>query len=196
MTGAGHRLRGYKCGVWAPGFEQFEDQELPTEVRDLCMRVPRKRHDVSLLGSAANVQYCMHVGLGQPGELPTQTTERVEKAMATLQSIERFASDQSDHVSFAKAWMLMGKGVAHALGYDFGFVPAAGDGSTAATLGRRAQKNAPSASQKRRLWVGMGACKTLHGGLGVRVAQKGFAAQVTYWSAVDLHKAVMTNIRA
>ena len=26
------------------------------------------------------------------------------------------------------------------------------------------------------------------GGLGVRVAQVGFAAQATYWSAVDLHK--------
>ena len=49
----------------------------------------------------------------------SQTTERVEKALATLQSIERFACDQHDHVSFAKAWMLMGKGVAHALDYDF-----------------------------------------------------------------------------
>ena len=28
----------------------------------------------------------------------------------------------------------------------------------------------------------------------MRVAQMGFAAQATYWSAVDLHKAVMTNI--
>ena len=28
----------------------------------------------------------------------------------TLQSIERFACDQQDHVSFAKAWMLMSKG--------------------------------------------------------------------------------------
>ena len=62
---AGHRLRGHKCGVWAPGFEQVEDQELPTEVRDLCTRVPRKRHGVSLLRSAANMQYGMHVGLGQ-----------------------------------------------------------------------------------------------------------------------------------
>ena len=25
LADAGHRLRGYKCGVWAPGFEQFED---------------------------------------------------------------------------------------------------------------------------------------------------------------------------
>ena len=43
LADAGHRLRGYKCGVWAPGFEQFEDTELPTEVRNLCLKVPRKR---------------------------------------------------------------------------------------------------------------------------------------------------------
>ena len=79
---------------------------------------------INLLGSATNMQYCMHVG--QPAEPPTQTTERVEKAMATLQSIERFACDQHDHVSFAKAWMLMCKDVPHALDCDSG-----GDGSTA-----------------------------------------------------------------
>ena len=39
LAEASHRLRGYTCGVWAPGFEQCEDQELPTEVRDLCMKV-------------------------------------------------------------------------------------------------------------------------------------------------------------
>ena len=116
LADAGHRLRGYKCGVWAAGFEQFEDQELP-------MRVPRKRHGVSLHGSAANAEHCMHVGLGQPAEPLTQTTERVEEALATLQSIEIFACDQHDHISFAKAWMLMGKGVAHALDYDFRLIP-------------------------------------------------------------------------
>ena len=35
---------------------------------------------------------------------------------------------------------------------------------------------------------------TCFGGLGIRVAQMGFAAQATYLSAVDLHKAVMTTI--
>ena len=39
-------------------------------------------------GSAANMQYGMHVGLGQLAEPPTRTTERVEKALATLLSIE------------------------------------------------------------------------------------------------------------
>ena len=35
---------------------------------------------------------------------------------------------------------------------------------------------------------------TCFGGLGIRVAQMGYAAQATYWSAVDLHEAVMSNI--
>ena len=34
----------------------------------------------------------------------------------------------------------------------------------------------------------------MDGGFGLRVAQMGFAAQATYWSAVDLHKAVMPRI--
>ena len=96
--------------VWAPEFEQFDDAELPTEVRKLCLKIPRKRLGVSLLESAANAQHCMHVGLGQLAEAPTQTIERIEKALTTLQSIERFACDQHDHISFAKAWMLMSKG--------------------------------------------------------------------------------------
>ena len=100
LADAGHRLRGYKCGVWAPGFEQLEDAELPMEFHNLRLKVPRN---------------CMHVGLGQLAEAPTQTIERVEKALTTLQNIERFACDQHDHVSFAKAWLLMSKGVGHAL---------------------------------------------------------------------------------
>ena len=35
---------------------------------------------------------------------------------------------------------------------------------------------------------------TWFGRLGIRVAQMDFAVQATYWSAVDLHKAVMSNI--
>ena len=80
------------------------------------MRVPRKRHGVSLLGSAANAQHCMHVGLGQPAEAPTQAVERVEKALATLQNAERFACDQCDRVSFG---MLMSQRVVHALDYGW-----------------------------------------------------------------------------
>ena len=94
LADAGHRLRGYECRGWAPGFEQFEDAELPMEVQNLSLRFPRKRHGVSLLGSAANTQHCMHIGLGQPVDSPTQTSKRVEKALATLQNIERFAWDQ------------------------------------------------------------------------------------------------------
>ena len=35
LADAGHRLCGYKCAVWVPGFEQFEDAELSMEVRNL-----------------------------------------------------------------------------------------------------------------------------------------------------------------
>ena len=44
----------------------------------------------------------------------------------------------------------------------------------------------------------MGACNTptCFGGLGIRVAQMGFAPQATYWSAADLRKAVMTHMRS
>ena len=63
--------------------EQFEDAELPMEVRNLCLRVPRKRLGINLL-AAANEKHCTHVGLGQPAEAPTQTIERVEKALSAL----------------------------------------------------------------------------------------------------------------
>ena len=69
------------------------------EVRDLCLEVPRKRLDVSLLGSAANTQHCMHVGLGQAAEAPTQTIERVEKALATLQYTLAFNTHSTLHHS-------------------------------------------------------------------------------------------------
>ena len=82
LADASHRLRGLKCGERAPGVEQFEDAELLMEVGNLCLKIPRKRHGVSLHGSAANAQYCMHVGLRQPAEAPSLTIERVEKALA------------------------------------------------------------------------------------------------------------------
>ena len=48
---------------------------------------PTKATGVNLLGSAANTQYGMHVGLVQLAEPPTQTTERVEKALRDLVAI-------------------------------------------------------------------------------------------------------------
>ena len=191
LAEAGHRLRGYNCGVWAPGFEQFEDLELPTEVRDLCMRVPRKQYGGSLHHSAANMRCCMHAGLGQPAEPPTQTIERVDKALATLQNIERFACDQHDHVSFAKAWMLTSKGVAHALDYDFRLIPPAVmaplqrrlEGGLAQTLSvLLGSAVSELAWERAKLPTCFGALGGCPGGL------RGAG------SAVDLHKAVMTSI--
>ena len=80
----------------------------------------------------------MHVGLGQPAEAPTQTIERVEKALATLQSIERFACDQHDHVSFAMAWMLWAR-ESRMPWIMIQASPIGGDGPAATTLGRMAE---------------------------------------------------------
>ena len=190
LANAGHRLRSYKCGVRAPGYEQYEDAELPLSVRNLCLKIPRKRQGVSLLGSEANAQHCMQVGLGQITEAPTQTKERLEKALATLQNIESSAYDQHDFVSFAKAWMLMSKGVAHALDYDFRLVVP----GVMAPLQRRLEAGL---RQTMAVLLGIEICEmaweraklpTCFGGLGLRVAQLSFTAQATYWSAVDLHK--------
>ena len=79
----------------------FEDAEIADRGPKSVFGDPTQATWVSLFGSAANAQHCMHVGLGQPAEVPTQTSERIEKALMTLQSIERFACDQHDHVSFA-----------------------------------------------------------------------------------------------
>ena len=196
LADAGHRLRSYKCGVWAPGFGQFEDAELPLSVRNLCLRIPHKRHGVSLLGSEANAQHCMQIGLGQAAEAPTQTKERVEKALVTLQNIERFKCDQHDYVSFAKAWMLKSKGVAHALDCDFRLVSA----GVMAPLERRLEGRLRQTmsvllgSEVSEMAWERAKLPTCYGGLGIRVAQMGFAAQATYWSTADLHKAVMPSI--
>ena len=138
-----------------------------------------------------HTQHCMHVGLGQPAEAPTQTMERVEGALATLQSIERFACDQHDQVSFAKAWMLMSWGVAHALDYDFRLVPP----PVMVPLQRRLEGGLRQtlsvllgSAVSELAWGGRN-FTTCFGGLGIRVAQVGYAALATYWSAVDLHKA-------
>ena len=106
----------------------------------------------------------------------------------TLQNIERFACDQHDYVSFAKAWMLMSKGVAHALDYDFRLVAPA----VMAPLQRRLE-----AGLRQTMAVLLGSevsemawerakLPTCYGGLGLRVSQMGFTAQATYWSAVLL----------
>ena len=89
----------------------------------------------------------------------------------------------------------MGKGVAHALDYDFRLVPLAVmaplqrllEGGLGQTLSVLLGSAVSELAWKR------AKLPTCFGGLVFRVAQMGFAAQVTYWSAVDLHKAVMTT---
>ena len=88
--------------------------------------------------------------------------------------------DQHDHVTFAKAWMLLSKGVAHAVDYDFRLVPQA----VMAPLQRRLEGGL---RQTELPWE-RAKLPTCFGGLGIRVARMGFAAQATYWMAV------MTNM--
>ena len=83
-----------------------------------------------MLRSAANVQRTMHVGLGQSAEA-TRTVERLEKALKTLLSFERFAPDQHDHVSFAKAWDAVESGGRASPGPRFQVGPTVGDGPRA-----------------------------------------------------------------
>ena len=61
-----HTGRGYTCGVWVPGFERFEDQELPLEIRNMCTKVQRSprrpgcaptlRHQ----NGQSQARYCSH----------------------------------------------------------------------------------------------------------------------------------------
>ena len=75
-------------------------------------------------------------------------------------------------------------------GLRFHAGPTGGDGTVATTLGRRALLG----SEVSELAWERAKLPTCFGGLGIGVAQMGFAAQAVYWSAVDLHKAVMTGI--
>ena len=113
------------------------------EVRNPCLRVPRKRQWRKLLRGCEN--------------------------------IERFACAPHDHVSFAKAWLLMSRGVAHVLGYDFRLVPPA----VMAPLQRRLE-----GGLRQTLSVLLGSAvselaweraklPTCFGGLGIGVAQMG-----------------------
>ena len=189
LAEAAHRLQGYKCCVWAPGFEQFEDQELPLVIWKQCAKVPRERLGISLLGSAANVQH-----LGQPAEAPTETVERLGKALKTLQSTERFACDQHDHVSFVKAWMLLSRGVEHALDCDFRLVPPLVMVPLQRRLENGQRQTMSALLEGDELAWERAKVPTCYGGLGTQATPLGFAARATYWSAFDLHKAVMPSI--
>ena len=45
LAGAGHRLGGKKCKKKEKRYEQFKDQAVPQEIRDLCAKVPRKKKE-------------------------------------------------------------------------------------------------------------------------------------------------------
>ena len=124
---------------------------------------------------------------------PTQTVKRLEKALKTLQSIERLPCDQHDHVSQLCEGVLLSRGVAHALDCNFRLVPP----FVMAPLRRRLENGLRQTMSalldgavSDLAWERAKRC----GGQGIRVAQLGFAAQASYWWAVGLHKAIMPNI--
>ena len=88
------------------------------------------------------------------------------------------------------------QGVAHTLDNDFRLVPPAVMAPLQRRLegGLRQTVSVLLGSEVSELAWERAKLPTCFGGLGIRVAQVGFAAQATYWSAVDLHNAVMTNI--
>ena len=90
----------------------------------------------------------------------------------------------------------MSKGIAHALDCDFRQVPPAVMASLQRPLegGLGQTLSVILGSAVSELAWERAKLPTCFGGLGTRVAQIGFAAQATFWSAVDLHKAVMTTI--
>ena len=123
---------------------------------------------------------------------------RVEQALDTLLQIERIACDQHDHVSFAKAWMLASRGVAHALDCNFRLAPR----GVVVPLQRRLEGGLQNTvltlfgcPVTESAWV-RAKLPTCYGGLGIRVAQMGVTAHSTFWSAVGLHLAVMPRIWA
>ena len=84
----------------------------------------------------------------------------------------------------------------HALDCDFRLVPP----TVMAPLQRRLERGLRQAmsvllgSEVSELAWERAKLPTCFGGLGIRVAQTGFAAQATYWSALDLHRSVMANL--
>ena len=86
------------------------------------MNVPRKRQKISVLALGASARHTTGVQLGElaMAPAPTQTQERLAKA---LEAVDQLACDQHDHVSFAEAWKLLSKEVAHAPDFDFRRIP-------------------------------------------------------------------------
>ena len=88
------------------------------------------------------------------------------------------------------------QGVEHAPDYDFRLVPLAVMAPLQRRLegGLRQTMSVLLGSEVSELASEGAKLPTCFGGLGIGVAQTGFAAQATYWSAVDLHKAAMTSM--
>ena len=97
-------------------------------------------------------------------------------------------------VSFAKAWMLMSWGESRMLWTMISGSAVVSSLQRRLEGGLRQTLSVLLGSAVSELAWERAKLPTCFGGLRIRVAQMGFAAQGTYWSAVDLHKAVITSI--
>ena len=85
-------------------------------LRELCVKIKCERDGLELLGSAANKQFAAPVQTGGKRQfIAKKTKARLPKLCERCEqsAVCRLACDQNDHVSFARAWMLLSKAVAH-----------------------------------------------------------------------------------
>ena len=184
------------AGAWAPEFEHFLRTQSHRPRFATCARGSRASD--TEYASLVLLQTCIAACMLAWANLRSSLHRRLRGLRKPWRRCRamRFACDQHDHVSFAKAWVLMSKGVGYALDYDFRLVPPAVMAPLQRRLegGLRQTMSVLLGNEVSELAWERAKLSTCFGGLGIRVAQEGFAAQATYWSAVDLHTAVVTGI--
>ena len=147
------------------------DELAPREITRIGLQ-----DDMTFIGSASALNRSWNVIEGTLADAGHRL--RDSQCGVSLQNIERFACDQHDHVSFAKAWVLKSRGGAHVLDYDFRLVSPA----VVAPLQRRMEGTLRQTisvllgSAVSELAWERGKLTTCFGGLGIRVAQMSYAA--------------------
>ena len=185
LAKAGHlalELQGQGVCSW---YEQFEDRALPDDIRGLRMKLSRQRCGIELSGSAANAARTMQVAPGPGVTVPSQTTKRVDHALDTQRICSTWPRQLCLGVDACQPM------VAHAIDNVLRLVPLA----MIASLQRRMEGGIRrSVSSLVGSSVEEARLPTCDGGPGIRVPQMVFTGQATFWSAVDLHLAVMPRI--
>ena len=107
--------------MWAPGYDEADDHELPAGLAHLTSLIPRKRNRIKLLGSDATSAYTTHAAMLP--EVSEHAAERARVAAQTVGAAVRLAHAQVDTKSYTKAWALLGRSAAHAMDYDLRLTP-------------------------------------------------------------------------